>query len=396
MSNPPLQGLKVLDLSQHAPGPFATMMLGDLGAEVIHVSHPAAASGPAYFRQVLEDPFMGMRFTPTDMLMRNKRSIQLDLKMPEGRDICRALAVQSDVMVVEMRPGKLARLGLGHDSLKDENPGLISCYISGYGGTGPRAQEAGHDLNYTALTGALELFQQETGEPRPPQNILADYAGGGYLAVIGILAALAARTASGLGQEIDVGMLDGALFTLADLLSAPLNGIGDAARWRETLGGGMPNYRCYACADGRYLAVAALEKRFFETLLRELDLLPLMEEMDDAANNTRVAGMLAGKFAQAPRDHWLRLFAGKEVCVTPVLKASEVPDEPQVRARGLVTDCFGLRQLAPVPRFSRTPAAITSPPPVLGSDTRDVLGGLGYDEAAITALAAKGAIGVDD
>ena len=395
MASPPLYGLKVLDLSQHAPGPFATMILGDLGAEVIHVSHPAAGSGPGYFRQVLDDPFMGIRFSPSDMLMRNKRSIQLDLKTAEGRDICRALALRADVMMVEMRPGKLKKLGLDHDNLKNENPGLISCYISGYGGTGPRANEVGHDLNYIALSGALELFCDEKGEPRQPQNILADYAGGGYLAVIGVLAALAARTKSGRGQEIDVGMLDGALFTLADLLSAPLNGIGDAENWRQTLGGGMPNYRCYKCLDDRYLAVAALEKRFFENLLRALGLLSLLDSVNDASNNPRIAGILEAKFAEAPSSYWLSLFADKEVCVTPVLKLSEVPEDPHVRARGLVTDCFGLRQLAPVPRFSETNGTISCPPAKLGSSTEAILKELGYGKSEVEMLSSSGVIGID-
>ncbi len=395
MANPPLHGLRVLDLSQHAPGPFATMILGDLGAEVVHVSHPAAGAGPGYFRQLLEDPFMGIRFSPSDMLMRNKRSIQLDLKTHAGRDICRALALKSDIMVVEMRPGKLAKFGLDHESLSPGNPGLITCCISGYGGTGPRAQEPGHDLNYIALTGALQLFRDAHGAPTVPQNILADYAGGGYTAAIGILAALAERAKTGIGQEIDVGMLDGALFTLADLLSAPLNGIGNVQEWRATLGGGMPNYRCYRCADGKYLAVAALEKRFFENLLRELGHLDLLHLLDDAANNDLVAGELASIFGRAPQEHWLRLFEGKEVCVTPVLDVAEMTREPQVLDRGLVTDFLGVRQIAPVPRLSRTPGSIRSVPPELGSSTKAVLRDLGYGDAEIDRLLTSGVIGVN-
>lgn len=393
MAQAPLQGLKILDLSQHAPGPFATMILGDLGAEVVHVVHPAATSGPAYFGQVLGDAFAGARFGPHDALMRNKRSITLDLRTDDGREICRRLALASDAMVVEMRPGRLARLGLDHATLSVANPRLITCNISGYGSNGPRAQSAGHDLNYIALSGALEVMRDSSGQPLQPQNILADYAGGGYLAVIGILAALAARARTGRGQEIDVGMLDGALLTLADLFSAPLNGVGRVEEWRSTLGGGMPNYRCYRCADGRYLAVAALERRFCETLLRELDLLDLLDDLEDRENNAAVIRVLEGTFAAQPRDHWLARFEGKDACVTPVLDMAEVADEPHVRSRELIVERFGIRQVAPAPRFSATPASIRTAPAQPGRHTREVLAELGYDEERIGRIVAGGAVG---
>ncbi|APO69803.1 acyl-CoA transferase/carnitine dehydratase protein (plasmid) [Rhizobium gallicum] len=393
MSQSPLHGIKILDLSQHAPGPFATMILGDLGAEVIHVSHPSAGGGPGYFAQVLDDPFMGIRFSSNDTLMRNKRSIFLDLKTENGREICRKLALEADAIVVEMRPGKLAKFGLDHATLSVDNPGLITCCISGYGGSGPHAQTPGHDLNYIALSGALEVMRDSRGEPLQPQNVLADYAGGGYLAVIGILAALAARAKSGQGQEIDVGMLDGALLTLADLFSAPLNGIGDVSKWRTTLGGGMPNYRCYLCADGRYIAVGALEKRFFETLLSELNLLHLMDKMEDGTSNLMVTEELAAKFAEQPQSYWLKLLEGKEVCVTPVLDMAEVGNEPQVLAREMVIERFGVRQIAPAPRFSKTPSSVRTPPPKLGSHTTQVLRELGYDDESIDRIFESGAVG---
>ncbi|KLK95091.1 hypothetical protein AA309_00060 [Microvirga vignae] len=394
MSLPPLHRLKILDLSQHAPGPFATMILGDLGAEVTHVVHPAASSGPSYFQQVLDDPLFGIRFSSKDTLMRNKRSIALDLKTESGREVCRQLALQCDAMVVEMRPGKLAKFGLDHASLKVANPGLITCYISGYGSDGPRAQSAGHDLNYVALSGALELMRDSNGEPLQPQNILADYAGGGYLAVIGILAALAARARTGQGQEIDVGMLDGALLTLADLFSAPLNGIGRVSNWRSTLGGGLPNYRCYRCSDGRYLAVAALEKRFCETLLSELNLAHLLDDLDNGRNNASVTQALASAFGEKPRVYWLDLFDGKDVCVTPVLEMAEIVDEPQVRARELVVDRFGVHQIAPAPRFSETPSSIRSAPAQPGYHTKEILVELGYDQMSIERIIASGAVGL--
>ncbi|MER8435934.1 CoA transferase [Mesorhizobium sp. M1312] len=396
MTHPPLHGLKILDLSQHAPGPFATMILGDLGAEVTHIVHPGASAGPMYFKQLLDDPFVGVRFGPKDTLMRNKRSLTLDLKTDCGLEICRKLALQSDVMVVEMRPGKLAKFGLDHATLKADNPGLIACCISGYGSNGPLAQSAGHDLNYVALSGALELMRDSNGEPLPPQNVLGDYVGGGYLAVIGILAALAAREKTGQGQEIDVGMLDGVLLTLADLFSAPLNGIGRVSDWRSTLGGGMPNYRCYRCADGQYLAVASLEKRFSETLLRELDLLHFFERMDSSESNASVAEALAKKFAEKPRADWLDLFNGKDVCITPVLDMTEVADDPQVRAREMVVERFGVRQIAPAPRFSETPSSIRSAPAQPGQHNRQVLTELGYDEDSMERIVASGAVGTAD
>ncbi|MER9474954.1 CaiB/BaiF CoA-transferase family protein [Mesorhizobium sp. M0520] len=300
-----------------------------------------------------------------------------------------AANLHSNVMVVEMRPGKLAKFGLDHATLKADNPALIACCISGYGSNGPLAQTAGHDLNYIALSGALELMRDSNDEPLQPQNVLADYAGGGYLAVIGILAALAARSTTGKGQEIDVGMLDGSLLTLADHFSAPLNGIGRVSDWRSTLGGGFPNYRCYRCSDRKFLAVAALEKHFCETLLRGLNLSHLLDKFDSGEHNASVIEILTNKFAEKPREHWLNLFDGKDVCVTPVLEMTEVAENPQVRARELVVEQFGVRQIAPAPRFSETPASIRSAPAQPGVHNRQVLKELGYEEKSIEPIFAR-------
>jgi alpha-methylacyl-CoA racemase len=352
----PLDGIRVIDLSQNAPGPFATMMLGDLGADVVHVANPRFSTGaPDYLDVVLADPLFEVADRP---LMRNKRSIALDLKDPEDHAVLLDLVRGADVFVEEMRPGKADRLGVGYEYLSTLNPRLVYCSVSAFGQTGPLRNAASHDLNIQALCGFVSLVRDRDGTPVPPQNLLGDYAGGGLMAVVGILAALAARARTGLGQHVDAAMSDGALYLMTDLLAASLALGQPSARWRGTLGGELPVYSCYRCADGGWLAVAALEKRFAASFLATIGRPELMDAVEDRSRWAEARGRIAEAIASAPRAVWLDRFAGTDACVSPVVDAEDLEADPQVRAREMIVTVDGRRQVGVAPKFSATPGSI--------------------------------------
>ena len=290
-SNPgPLAGTKVLDLSRNAPGPFCTMVLGDLGADVIAVHSPVAAGGAGRLEadratggSASDEAFPALRGGRSDTLGRNKRSIGINLKNPRGHDIFRSLVAGSDVLVEEMRPGTADRLGIGYEAMHELNPRLVYCSISGFGRDGPYAALPGHDLSYLAQAGALAMLAPRGGLPVIPQNIVADYAGGGLVAAVGVLAALLARHRTGLGQHVDASLTDGVLYVLADLLSAWF-GFAETPRLGESaVSGALPSYSVYETSDGRHIAVACLEPWFFHNLcgaLGRADLIPLFSDAD--------------------------------------------------------------------------------------------------------------------
>lgn len=363
----PLAGVKVIDLSRLAPGPYASMLLADLGADVIRVDR----SG--------EDDSAG------GMLGRGKRSLVLDLKRDEGREVLLRLCEDADVFLEGFRPGVMARLGAGYETLSRRNPRIVYCSLTGYGQSGPLAQEAGHDIDYIAVAGVLGQLRDRGGEPMAPLNLIGDFAGGGMLAAFGIVCALLERERSGRGQHIDAAMIDGSLslmtmhFAARGLFSKPRSGM---------MSGAAPFYRSYRCADGRFVAVGALESPFFRTLWEGLDLGPLPDP-GDPEDWPEQRARIAERFATRTRDEWVEHFRGRDACVAPVLELEEVPRHPHhVARRAFFVGPGQHTYLAPAPRFSRTPGSIRREGPASGDDTDAILTECGYSAAEIHALRA--------
>jgi len=385
----PLKGLKVLDLSRLLPGPYATLLLADLGAQVDKVEDPG--SGGDGVRAL--PPFRAGESAVFYGLNRNKRSVALDLKSPAGKQALRALARRADVLVESFRPGVMERLGLGYETLRQDNPGLVYCALTGYGQDGPDRHKAGHDLNYLARAGVLGLGLAQGGEALPGGQ-QADVAGA-LFAVVGILAALHERRGTGRGRLVDVSLADSATSLLhmhlaARLFAGPASGPLEAGK--GILHGSAAVYRLYRTADGRQLAVAALEPKFAQGLF---EVLGHPEWLEDAWNTGEAGRALQGRlealFASQPLAHWVRVFEGKDLCVEPVREGDEVMEDPQFQARGLfVTAPDAQRGLEAVTHL-RTPlnlgALPTCPPPALGQHTREVLREAGLPDEVLAALA---------
>jgi alpha-methylacyl-CoA racemase len=337
------------------------MMLADLGADVVTVDRPTRPG-----RQPRR---------PSDPLMRGRRSVAADLKSAEGVGLVRNLAACADVLVEGFRPGVMERLGLGPDPLRSNNPGLVYARMTGYGQEGPLAARAGHDINYIAVAGALEPIGRAGERPLPPLNLVGDFGGGGMLLAVGVLAALHERASSGLGQVVDAAMVDG-----AGLLTAFIHGVRAEGNWSDERGtnlldGAAPFYDTYVTADGRYMAVGALERRFYHQLLVGLGLDddPTMPPQMDRDRWGELRTRFAEVFAGRTRDEWATVFADLDACVSPVLAPAEVAGTAHTKARTGFLDVGGVQQPAPAPRFSRTPAAVPTAPRVPGEDTGDVL-----------------------
>ncbi|HVS14701.1 MAG TPA: CaiB/BaiF CoA-transferase family protein [Thermoanaerobaculia bacterium] len=369
----PLDGIRVLDLSRLAPGPFCSMLLADLGADVVRIDAPGTPVG---------------RY---DMLSRNKRSIVLDLKNAEGQRVLHRLCAGADVLLEGNRPGVMARLNGDFETISAINPRLVYCSLTGFGQEGPLAPTAGHDINYIAIAGVLgQIGLGEGTRPVPPLNLVADFGGGGLLAALGIVAALLERTRSGQGQYLDAAMIDGSAALMAahystrGLLSAPGRGL---------LGGGAPFYRCYRTGDGGYMAVGSIEPKFFAALCAGTGLDFVAEQMDRERWPAQMAAF-EERFAEKTRAEWTEIFTRLDACVTPVLGLDEAAAHPHNVARaGFPIGPDGERHVAPAPRFSRTPGSIRSGGPGPGSDTDAVLAeaGLGDQVAALRAAGAFGA-----
>jgi alpha-methylacyl-CoA racemase len=360
-SRGPLGGIRVLEIASAAPAPFACMMLSDLGADVVTLDRPTKPG-----RQPRR---------PSDPLKRGRRSVAADLKSSEGTALVRRLAATADVVVEGFRPGVMERLGLGPDSLLKLNPGLIFARMTGYGQQGPLSMRAGHDINYIAVAGALEPIGRAGQSPLPPLNLVGDFGGGGMLLAVGILAALHERTRSGRGQVVDAAMVDG-----ASLLTAFLHGMRAEGNWADERGtnlldGGAPFYDTYETSDGGYMAVGALERRFYQQLLIGLGLEgdPELPGQMDRDRWNELRARFATIFASRTRAQWSQTFAELDACVSPVLAPSEVADAEHTKARAGFVDVGGVSQPAPAPRFSRTPAITPSAPRVPGEDTENVL-----------------------
>ena len=378
-SSGPLAGLKVVQLVSMAPAPFGCMVLADLGADVIRVERAGSSAGIA---------------VPPGYFDRGQQSIAVNLKDPRGVQLVLDLLADADVLVEGFRPGVAERLGLGPGECLDRNPGLVYARLTGYGQEGTLAQAAGHDINYLAMSGALSLFGHAGERPVAPVNLLADFAGGGFLMVIGILAALQERTRSGLGQVVDAAMVDGVALFSTFIHAMSQNGLWRDGRGRNLLDSGAAFYDTYECADGEYVAVGALEARFYATLLEKLGLADaeLPDPFDlDSADQLRAA--LSEAFATKTRDEWGTIFDGVDACVTPVLSISEAERHPYAASRDLFVEVDGKLIPAPAPRFSRTPAGVPEPAPEPGEHAELLLKGVGKSDAEIADLRAAGVIG---
>ena len=365
----PLDGLKVLDLSRLLPGPYATLVLADLGAIVDKVEEPGAGDYTRHSPPMKDDTsalFLGLN--------RNKRSIGIDLKSTEGVATLKALVKHYDVLVESFRPGVLDRLGVGFEVLRKENPRLIFCSISGYGNTGPDRLKAGHDLNYIARSGALAYGGSNGGPPAMPGVQLADIGGGSLFALIGILAALHERHTTGKGRFVDVSMTDGSTAFLHMHLAARLimgNEGTPLARGSEALNGGYACYGLYRTSDDRYLAVGSLEPRFFAGVCNAIERPELLSGAYDVGEpGKKIRAELEKVFASRTQAHWVALFKPLDLCVEPVLEGDEILDDPQLKARGLFTKEGEVIWLRTPLRFGDVPIR---PPPTIGQHSAEIL-----------------------
>ena len=358
----PLSGLKIVEMAGLGPGPFAAMMLADHGAEVIRVERA------------------GMIGVPNDPLLRSRRSVSLDLKQDAASQVVRRLAASADGLIEGYRPGVMERLGLGPDELLQANPRLVYGRVTGWGQEGPLAQEAGHDVNYIAITGLLHGIGPKE-RPMVPINYLGDYAGGGLMLAFAMVAALLAVQRGGKGQVIDAAMSDGTA-----LVGALTYGMRAAGHWRDErevnlLDGGEPTYGIYRCLDGKFLSIGAIEPQFREALFKGLALAP-------GASHEEIATVIASR----TRDQWAAHFAGTDACVAPVLDLGEAPVHPHNIARRAFLDLDGVYQPAPAPRYSETQLDRPDPPRREGQDSDAILAGIGYPPDEIARLRAEGVL----
>jgi alpha-methylacyl-CoA racemase len=353
----PLAGLRVVELAGIGPGPHAAMILGDLGADVVRIERPSTTSGAV-----------------GNAMLRSRRFVTVDLKSKRGRDLVLQLVAKADVLIEGFRPGVTERLGLGPDDCARVNDRLIYARMTGWGQTGPRSQQAGHDINYISLNGVLHSIGRSGERPVPPLNLIGDFGGGSMFLLVGILAALWERQTSGKGQVVDAAMIDGSSMLVQSTWAMRAMGMWSDERGTNMLDGGAPYYDTYECSDGRYVAVGAIEPQFYAAMLAGLGLNATdLPEQNDRTRWPELRARLTEAFASRNRDHWAKVFADSDACVTPVLAFGEVGSEPQVTERNTFYQTNGGLQPLPAPRFSRTAPAEPRPPGQPGADTEAIL-----------------------
>jgi alpha-methylacyl-CoA racemase len=372
----PLSGVKILELAGIGPGPFAAMMLADMGAEVVRIDRAGAV------REGHPEP------PPQDILNRGRHSIGIDLKHPDGVATLLRMIDGADALLEGFRPGVMERLGLGPDLCLARNPRLVYGRMTGFGQEGPLARAAGHDINYISIAGALEAIGRQGAAPVPPLNLVGDFGGGGMLLAFGVACALVERSASGRGQVVDAAMIDGAA-----LLMTMLRGMQDSGVWRDERGTNMLDtgahfYNVYETSDGKYVSVGSIEPKFYAELLRLTGLEgdeEFSQQMDQAAWPS-LKVRLAALFRSRTRDQWCEIMEGADVCFAPVLNMREAPAHPHNQARGTFVEFQGQMQPAPGPRLSRTPGAIAGPSAFPGQHTDAVLSNWGFSPDEIVQL----------
>ena len=355
----PLKGLRVVELAGIGPGPHAAMILGDLGADVVRVERRSAPP----------------KTSPSkDYSLRNRRSVAADLKSPEDRDLILSLIAKADVLIEGFRPGVTERLGLGPEDCATVNDRLIYARMTGWGQTGPRSQRSGHDINYISLNGVLHAIGRAGERPVPPLNLVGDFGGGSMFLLIGILSALWEREQSGKGQVIDAAMVDGSSVLAQMMYAFRHTGLWSDVRGTNMLDTGAPYYDTYECADGRYVAVGSIEPQFYAELLEKLGLDAAdMPAQNDLIRWPELRAIFTKTFGSHGRDHWARIFADSDACVTPVLSFAEIETEPHNTERNTFYTEAGSIFPSPAPRFSRTAPDKPTPPGIPGADTEAVL-----------------------
>jgi alpha-methylacyl-CoA racemase len=382
----PLSGTTVVELGGVGPAPFCGMVLSDLGADVVRIRRPAAASATGAVG--------GYDALTEGILSRGRRSVTVDLKHPDGLATVLALVERSDALIEGFRPGVAERLGVGPDVCLGRQPALVYGRVTGWGQDGPLAREAGHDLDYLAVAGVVASIGVRGLPPVPPLNLIADFGGGGMLLATGVLAALLHARASGEGQVVDAAMVDGAAYLMTMTYELLGRGVWLEERESNANDGGAPFYAVYETADRGCVAVAAMEPQFYRTLVERMGL--AAEDLPDQWDRAQwpiVKKRFAEVFGHRTRDEWCELFAGADACVAPVLAMSEAPHHPHSVARRSFVDMAGAMVPVPAPRFSRTPSDGPRPGVDNGDDTEAVLTEAGFSAARIAALRTAGAIG---
>jgi alpha-methylacyl-CoA racemase len=373
----PLAGIRVLVFEAIGPGPFAGMLLADMGADVLLVDRPAASD-------------LGLkRERWMDVMLRGRRSVTLDLKAPAAKDAALELVGRADALIEGFRPGVMERLGLGPKECLARNPKLVYGRMTGWGQDGPLAPRAGHDINYIALAGVLHAFGRKGEAPVPPLNLVGDFGGGGMLLGFGIACALLHAQKSGQGQVVDAAMVEG-----ASLLAAMFSGFLAAGRWTEERGvnlldTGAPWYDTYETKDGKHVAIGAIEAKFYEELVQRLGLKDLPPQ-NERARWPEMRAAFAQRFREKTRDEWVTVFEGSDACFAPVLSFSEARVHPHNVARGGYVTNARVEQPAPAPRFSATPAAVRREPPERGGGGREALADWGFSEGDVARLDGAG------
>jgi alpha-methylacyl-CoA racemase len=380
----PLAGLRVLEFEAIGPGPFCGMLLADMGADVLLVDRERQAQ-------------LGLGGERRhEVMLRGRRSLTLDLKSPGGVEAALQLADRADALIEGFRPGVMERLGLGPDLLLARNPRLVYGRVTGWGQTGPLADRAGHDIDYIALAGVLGAIGRAGQAPVPPLNLVGDFGGGGLLLAFGIACGVIEARTSGRGQVIDAAMVDG-----ASLLTTMFAGLQAAGHWRDERGvnaldSGAPWYDSYATQDGRYIAVGAIEARFYDELIERLGLdAQTLPAQYDRARWPELRARFAAAFGSRTRDEWCAVFEGADACFAPVLDFAEARAHPHNRARGRSVEVGGIAQPAPAPLFARTPGGVRRGPPERGAGGRAALADWGFAANEIEALSALG-VGMTD
>lgn len=374
----PLQGTRVIELAGIGPGPFCGMMLADMGAEVIRVDRITSKSS----------------FRANDVLTRGRRSIAIDLKSPDGRDVILRLCEEADAIFEGFRPGVTERLGIGPEDCMARNSRLVYGRMTGWGQDGPMAQAAGHDINYIALAGALHGIGRKGERPVPPLNLVGDFGGGGMMLAFGLVCAMLEAQKSGTGQIVDAAMVDGAATLMAMFFTMKAAGMYSDERGTNLLDGGAHFYDSYETADGKYISLGSIEPQFYALLVEKagLDKEDFSNQMDQG-KWSELKEDLIQLFKTKTRDEWCEIMEGTDICFAPVLSLSEVADHPHNKARATFAELEGILQPTPAPRYSRSTVSLTHASRMAGEDSRVVLAQYGYAEDRIDKLIEDGVIG---